>query len=275
MTRVTAPTHARDSWSPARRYRHSLWLLTSRDLRVRYSTSFLGYLWSVLDPLAMSAIYYFVFTVVFQRDVGYEPYIVFLLSGLLPWMWMSGAVSDSTRAFIKEARLIRSTKVPPTIWVARLTLAKGIEFVASLPVLALFAVIAGATLGWDLVHVGWEIVLFPLGIVLQAALVLGIGLIVAPLTVFFRDLERAVKLVLRFAFYATPIIYDLGDLPASLQTLGALNPLAGILSIYRSTFFPEALDWTAVGISAGITALVLLVGILVFRRSIGAVLKEV
>jgi len=268
MTRVTAPTHARDSWSPARRYRHSLWLLTSRDLRVRYSTSFLGYLWSVLDPLAMSAIYFFVFTVVFDREVGYDPYIVFLLSGLLPWMWLSGAVSDSTRAFIKEARLIRSTKVPPTIWVARLTLAKGIEFLAALPVLALFAIVAGAT-------VGWQALLFPLGILLQAALVLGIGLLVAPLTVFFRDLERAVKLVLRFAFYATPIIYDLGDLPQSLQILGAFNPLAGIFSIYRSAFFPEALDWTAIGIAAGMTALVLLVGALVFRRSVRAVLKEV
>lgn len=265
---MTAPTHARDSWTPARRYRHSLWLLTSRDLRVRYSTSFLGYLWSVLDPLAMSAIYFFVFTVVFQRDVGFEPYIVFLLSGLLPWMWLSGAVSDSTRAFIKEARLIRSTKVPPTIWVARLTLAKGIEFLAALPVLALFAIFAGATLGW-------EVLLFPLGILLQAALVLGIGLLVAPLTVFFRDLERAVKLVLRFAFYATPIVYDLGDLPSNLQTLGAFNPLAGILSIYRSAFFPEALDWTAVAISAGMTGLVVLVGALVFRSSIRAVLKEV
>lgn len=265
---MTAPTHARDSWTPARRYRHSLWLLTSRDLRVRYSTSFLGYLWSVLDPLAMSAIYFFVFTVVFQRDVGFEPYIVFLLSGLLPWMWLSGAVSDSTRAFIKEARLIRSTKVPPTIWVARLTLAKGIEFLAALPVLALFAIFAGATLGR-------EVLLFPLGILLQAALVLGIGLLVAPLTVFFRDLERAVKLVLRFAFYATPIVYDLGDLPANLQTLGAFNPLAGILSIYRSAFFPEALDWTAVAISAGMTGLVVLVGALVFRSSIRAVLKEV
>lgn len=266
---MTAPTHARDSWSRARRYRHSLWLLTSRDLRVRYSTSALGYLWSVLDPLAMSAIYFFVFTVVFERDVGFEPYIVFLISGLLPWMWLSGAVSDSTRAFIKEARLIRSTKVPPTIWVARLTLAKGIEFLASLPVLALFAIFAGATLGW-------EVVLFPLGILLQGALVLGIGLLVAPLVVFFRDLERAVKLVLRFAFYATPIVYDLGDLPTpELQTLGALNPLAGILSLYRAAFFPGALDWTAVAISAAVTGVVVLVGALVFRASIRAVLKEV
>lgn len=235
---------------------------------MRYSTSFLGYLWSVLDPLAMSAIYFFVFTVVFQRDVGFEPYIVFLISGLLPWMWLNGAVTDSTRAFIKEARLIRSVRVPPTIWVARLMLAKGIEFLAALPVLALFAILAGAT-------VSWQLVLFPLGIVLQAVLVLGIGLIVAPLVMFFRDLERATRLVLKFTFYATPIVYDLSDLPEQLQTLGAFNPMAGILSLYRAGFFPEALDWVAVGISATVTVIVLVAGVLVFRGSIRQVLKEV
>ena len=74
---------------------------------------------------------------------------------------------------------------------------------------------------------------------------------------------------------STTTTRGLFDLPPELRTLGAFNPLAGIVSIYRSAFFPEALDWTAVGISAGMTALVLLVGVLVFRRSIRAVLKEV
>ena len=110
------------------RYRQTLWLLTTRDLRVRYSTSALGYIWSILDPLVMAGIYFFVFSVVFKRSVGDEPYIVFLLSGLLPWMWFNGAVSDSTRAFIREAKLVRSTKIPRTIWVFRLVGSKGIEF---------------------------------------------------------------------------------------------------------------------------------------------------
>ena len=129
------------AWTPFARYRHSLWLLTRRDLRVRYSTSALGYVWSILDPLVMAGIYWFVFTQVFERTVGNEPYIVFLLSALLPWMWFNGAVSDSTRAFLREAKLIRSTKIPRTIWVNRIVLSKGIEFVAPLPVLALFAVV--------------------------------------------------------------------------------------------------------------------------------------
>ena len=127
--------------SPLARYWHSLWLLTKRDLRVRYSTSFLGYFWSILDPLVMAGIYWFVFTQVFKRDVGEDPYIVFLLSALLPWTWFTGAVGDTTRAFIKEAKLVRSTKIPRTIWVVSLVMSKGIEIVASLPVLALFVVV--------------------------------------------------------------------------------------------------------------------------------------
>ncbi|PJJ71652.1 ABC-2 type transport system permease protein [Diaminobutyricimonas aerilata] len=259
---------ARSAWRPAERYRRTLWLLTRRDLRVRYSTSVLGYLWSVLDPLVMSLIYWFVFTQVFHRGVGHEPYIVFLLSGLLPWMWFNGAVSDSTRAFLREAKLVRSTKIPRTIWVGRIVLSKGMEFLFSVPVLAAFAIWQGATLHW-------EAITWVLAIALQLVLTLGIGLLVAPLVVFFRDLERATKLVLRFLFYASPIIYGLSDLPEDLRVLGAFNPLAGIFSLYRSAFFPQQLEWWAVGISAGMSVLIFAIGLLVFRRSVRSVLKEI
>ncbi len=259
---------ARPAWSPVDRYRRVLWILTTRDLKVRYSTSALGYLWSILDPLVMAGIYWFVFTQVFERSVGEDPYIVYLLCGLLPWMWFNGAVSDSTRAFLKDAKLVRSTKIPRTIWVNRLVLSKGIEFVLSVPVLALFAIVNGATL-----HS--EAVLWLLAIVLQVVLTVGIGLIVAPLVVFFRDMDRAVKLTLRFMFYATPIIYSLDDLPAGFQTLGAFNPMAGIISLYRAAFFPDQLHWFAVALSAGMSLVLLIIGLLVFRRSIRTVLKEI
>jgi ABC-2 type transport system permease protein len=260
---VSAP-----AWSPVARYRHSLWLLTRRDLRVRYSTSALGYFWSILDPLVMAAIYWFVFTQVFDRTVGTQPYIVFLLSALLPWMWFNGAVSDATRAYLREAKLIRSTKIPRTIWVARLVLSKGIEFVASIPVIAVFAILTGAALHWEAIYV-------VLAVVLQAALTMGIGLVIAPLVVFFRDLERGTKLALRFLFYASPIIYGLHDLPPGLQFWASFNPLAGIFGLYRAAFFPGQLDWFAVGTAAGISAIVLLIGILVFSRTEHAVLKEI
>ena len=276
---MTSPALTARAWSPFTRYRRSLWLLTTRDLRVRYSTSALGYLWSILDPLVMAAIYWFVFTQVFGRGVGQEPYIVFLLSGLLPWMWFTGAISDCTRAFTREAKLIRSTTIPRTIWVARLVLSKGIEFVASIPVLAIFALLTllpvvsttPAVLHWEAL---WVIP----AIVLQAMLTLGIGLIVAPLVVFFRDLERAVKLALRFLFYASPIIYGLGDLPSSpvdIQFWAAFNPLSGIFGMYRAAFFPSELDPFAIIMAAVMSAGFLVLGVLVFRGSIRAVLKEI
>ncbi len=265
---MTNSTLERTAFSPLKRYRRALWLLTVRDLRVRYSTSVLGYFWSILDPLVMAAIYWFVFTQVFDRTVGEQPYIVFLLTALLPWMWFNGAVSDATRAYLREAKLIRSTKIPRTIWVARLVLSKGIEFVASIPVLVVFAIATGAV-----VH--WQAVFFLLAILLQAALTVGVGLVVAPLVVFFRDLERATKLALRFLFYASPIIYGLRDLPSSLHLWASFNPLAGIFGLYRAAFFPEQLDWFAVGAAAAVTAVVLAVGILVFNRTERAVLKEI
>jgi ABC-2 type transport system permease protein len=267
---VTTSTLPRARWTPFERYRRSLWLLTSRDLKVRYTTSFLGYLWSILDPLLMAGIYWFVFVKVFNRDVpGQEPYIVFLISGLLPWTWFNGAISDSTRAFTSEGKLIRSTTIPRTIWIGRIVLSKGIEFLASIPVLIGFAVIFGAP-----VH--WEAVLWIPAILLQAALTFGLGLIIAPLVVFFRDLERAVKLILRLLFYASPIIYGLNDLEKLHLTFwGAFNPLSGIIGLYRSAFFPQDLNWFDVAVSAGMIALILVVGVLVFRRTIRAVLKEI
>jgi len=240
-----------------------------RDLRVRYSTSALGYVWSILDPLVMAGIYWFVFTQVFDRTVGEQPYIVFLLTALLPWMWFNGAVSDATRAYLREAKLIRSTKIPRTIWVARLVLSKGIEFIASLPVLAIFAIATGAVLHWEAVY-------FVLGVLLQAILTIGVGLIVAPLVVFFRDLERAAKLALRFLFYASPIIYGIPDLAKlGLDGLAAFNPLAGIFSLYRAAFFPEQLDWYAVLIGGLMSLILVGVGVLVFTRTERAVLKEI
>jgi len=270
---VTVAVPSRRQWSPVARYRHALWLLTSRDLKVRYSTSALGYFWSILDPLVMAGIYWFVFTQVFNRGAGHEPYIVFLLTGLLPWMWFTGAVSDTTKAFLKETKLIRSTKIPRTIWVLRLVASKGIEFVLSLPVIGVFVVISWTTDAPAELH--WEVLLSLLAIVLQATLIIGIGLIVAPLVVFFRDLERAVKLTLRFLFYASPIIYATGDLPDRLLFWAAFNPLTGIFSLYRGAFFPASIDWFAVGVAAAMSVAILGVGIIVFRRSVNAVLKEI
>lgn len=250
-----------------RRYLHSLWLLSARDLRVRYATSALGYLWSVLDPLVMSIIYWFVFTQVFQRSVGEEPYIVFLITALLPWVWFNAAVTDFTRAFKKDARLVRSTSIPRTIWVNRIVLSKGIEFLFSIPVLVAFAIIGGATVGWGLL---W----FPVAVLLQTMLLVGLGLLVAPLCVMYGDLERTTRLILRALFYATPIIYGVSDLPGIFPELAAFNPLSGIFTLYRVGLFPDQWDTFPIVVSVVMSLAFLLLGALTFRRLERPVLKE-
>lgn len=259
-----------------RRYFHSLWLLSARDLKVRYSTSALGYLWSVLDPLVMSAIYWFVFTQVFQRTVGEQPYIIFLISALLPWVWFNAAVGDFTRAFKKDARLVRSTAIPRSIWVNRIVLSKGIEFLFSLPVIAIFVIVNMLTESEPdkIAQVGWGILWVPVAVLLQAILLIGLGLLVAPLCALYTDLERTTALILRALFYATPIIYSVKDLPGPFETIGMFNPLAGIMTLYRMAFFPDQWDPLVVIISAVMSLMILALGIWVFRTLERPVLKE-
>ena len=251
-----------------RRYLHSLWLLSARDLKVRYSTSFLGYLWSVLDPLVMSAIYWFVFTQIFHRSAGEEPYIVFLISALLPWVWFNSSVSDFTKAFKKDSRLVRSTNIPRSIWVNRTVLSKGMEFLFSLPVLVLFAVFSPGT------QVGWGILWFPVAVVLQVILLVGLGLLVAPLCALYTDLERTTGLILRALFYGTPIIYSVSNIPAPFETVMSFNPLAGIFTLYRMAFFPDQWHTNTVLIGAVMSVLIFALGVWVFRTLERPVLKE-
>lgn len=271
MSRITAG----DRGTP-QRYLHSLWLLSARDLKVRYSTSALGYLWSVLDPLVMSAIYWFVFTQVFQRDVGEDPYIIFLISGLLPWVWFNSSVSDFTRAFKKDARLVRSTAIPRSIWVNRIVLSKGTEFLFSLPVLVIFVIVNMLTEPDParVAHLGWGVLWLPAAIVLQAMLLVGLGLLVAPLCALYADLERTTGLILRALFYASPIIYSVSNLPAPFDVIGAFNPLAGIFTLYRMAFFPGQWHALTVLISAVMSVLILALGVWVFRTLERPVLKE-
>lgn len=256
--------------------RKVLRLLVKRDLRVRYSQSFLGYLWTIIDPLANALVYFMLFVVIFQRkDAGHEPYFLFLLAGLLPWQWFNASVSESTRALLAERQLIRSTQLPREIWVVRLVASKGLEFIFSLPVFLLFTLIY---MGSGETAIDWHIVYFPLAIVLQFILLTGIGLILAPLTVMINDIQPTVRIFLRIYFYLTPIIFNLELLdrvPDGIRWMFQLNPLTGILELYRGGFFPVGIRWHVVAISVVITAITFYIGVTVFRRLERAVLKEI
>ena len=252
--------------------RRVLSLLVSRDLKVKYADSVLGYVWSILEPLAMAGVYWFVFTKLMTRTLGEAPYIVFLLCGMLPWQWANAAVRSSMRALSKDSKLVRSTNLPREIWVLRTVGSKFAEFMYSIPVLAFFAIISQAELSWRVVFV-------PVAILLQAVLLTGVGLMLAPLAVLYGDVERLMRIVMRLLFYFSPIIYGVQDVTDRLGAIGNLyylNPFAGIIELYRAAFFPgEWAGWTAVSFSAVIAVVALGFGFHIFRRLEGTVLKEI
>ncbi len=253
------------------RYRQALWLLTTRDLKVRYTTSALGYLWSIIDPLLMAGIYWVVFQFIFTNRGGStdQPYIIFLLCAVLPWTWFNGNLSDATRAFRQEGKLIRSVRIPRSIWILRQIASKGIEFLISLSILAFFALI------YLRAPSPMIFIYLPVAIALQVFLTVGCNFIIAPLAVFYRDLERVVKLGLRVLFYAAPVLYHFDFGNPVLHFLYGINPLAGILDLYRGMFFPEIVDWVYVVQSLISSTIIFTIGAVVFRRSIPRVLKEI
>ncbi len=252
--------------------RRVLSLLVVRDLKVKYADSVLGYVWSILEPLAMAGVYWFVFTKLMDRQLGEAPYIVFLLCGMLPWQWTNAVLRSSMKSLTKDSKLVRSTNLPREIWVLRTVGSKFAEFMYAIPVLAGFAIFSRAELSWWVVFV-------PLAILLQTILLTGAGLLLASLSVLYGDVERLMRIVMRLLFYFSPVIYGVNDVTGRLGAVGdlfLLNPLAGIFDLYRTAFFPDQwAGWTAVVLATAVSMLVFVVGIYVFRRLEGRVLKEI
>lgn len=261
-------------WARAKRvvqFRRILKLLVRRDLKIRYAGSVLGYVWTILDPLLMSAVYFVIFTVVIKRNVGYSPYILFLVSGQLPWYWFAGGVSAVARSLRGEAQMVRSSNVPRELWIIRTICSKAVEYLFSLPVLALFALAY-------LQAPNWHIVLLPLAWVMIFVPLLGFGLLLAPITVLVRDVERIIPILTRVFFYLSPVLYSLKEVlqrAPQLQLLYNVNPIVGPLLLSRACFFPEELKWAYVWHSAVASAVVLAIGLFAFTRLERQVLKEI
>jgi ABC-2 type transport system permease protein len=266
----TTPTIA-ERFARVYQYRRILKLLVKRDLRVRYAGSILGYVWTVLDPLLMSLVYWVVFTKLVKRNIGFSPYILFLVSGQLLWAWFNGAVSATAKALRSEAQMVRSSNVPRELWIVRSICSKGLEYIYSLPVLVIFALAYTKA-----PH--WQVVLLPLAWLMMLVLLLGIGLIIAPLSVLVRDIDRVIPIFLRVMFYSSPVLFSLEFVLANrpqLRYFFDFNPVVGPLLLSRATFFPEELHWSYVWHSAIGTLLVFAIGLFTFARLERQVLKEI
>lgn len=277
MSRTSGFTTGQGSAGPGERwrrvwtYRRILWLLVGRDLQVRYARSALGYVWTVLEPLAMSFVYWFVFIKIVGRHIGFPPFILFLIAGQLPWYWISGSINGAVGALRGEAQMVRSSNVPREVWVLRVIMSRGAEYVFSLPVLALFA------LGYLKAPTG-DIVLLPLAMLMSIVLCMGLGMILAPAAVLVNDVRSIVRIAMRVLFYLSPILYSIHDASKRLgavATIQSWNPVAGIMVLYRSTFFPQELNWSYVLHSAIVCILIFGIGLYTFNRLERPMLKEI
>jgi len=247
----------------------ALRILIYRDLQIRYAGTWLGYLWTLLDPLAMAFIYWLVFTqIIGAKNIGEQPYILFLLTGILSWTWFNGSVTDSARSLVVESKMVRSIAIPRYLWVIKSIGAKGTEFLLAFPILIFITLITQA-------KVNFEIFWILFAIVLQFLLLSGIGLILAPLTVLARDTSNLLRILLRMMFYLTPIIYGISDIPEKYQILSYFNPMTGIISMYRAGFWAEPNLVTAVIFSTIISVSIFIIGVVFFKRIEKTVLKEV
>ncbi|HEX6967568.1 MAG TPA: ABC transporter permease, partial [Micromonosporaceae bacterium] len=154
-------------------HRNVLRVLVRRDLAVKYQQSVLGYLWSLIEPVGMGAIYWFVFGVLYSRDTARhlgaaaDSYPLFLAAGIFAWMWVSSALGEATKALTSQARLITTMKMPRELFPIGRVGGRAAEYFAGFPVLILLAVIFGEFSGL------LALLALPLAVLLQAALLIG------------------------------------------------------------------------------------------------------
>lgn len=251
-------------------YRRILDLLVRRDLKVRYSGSVLGYLWTVLDPLLMSFIYWFVFEKVFHRDAGpqNDPYLLYLVTGRMLWSWFGSGVPVAARALLSEAQMVRSTNVPRELWIVRLGISRGVEYLFGIPVIIVFALAY-------LKKPTWYAFMLPIAMIQCFFLLVGVALILAPLTVLTKDLTRIIPIAMRVWFYGSPVLYPISKVPSYLQGAFAFNPFVGPLTIARAAFFPADVNWRYIGFSTLSIAVIFVIGMFVFSRLERQILKEI
>lgn len=221
-----------------------VWTLVKKDLKVRYKASALGFLWSFGRPLFLMLILWGVFSHIVRLYPGQNrlPYALHLLGGLLPWMYFSGAVSESVHSLLAHSNVIKKVALPTEVFPAATVFSHLIHFLLALFVLGFFM---AAMRVWP----DWRIVWLPALLVVQTVFTLALALLVAGLHVYYRDVASLVEILLSAWFYVTPIIYPVGLAEEKLVSMGGfslfalymLNPMAAFTAGYRMALFGSAL----------------------------------
>jgi ABC-type polysaccharide/polyol phosphate export permease len=255
------------------RYTPLIRSLVARELRARYRGSVLGFLWSFVNPLLQLLIFTFVFTEVVPalREAEEGPYALFLFCGLLPWTWLNASLIDSSSVLIAGGNLIRKVLFPAEILPIVSVLAGLVHFCFGLAILAVFLVIYRVPVSPG------DLLWFPVIVLAQLLLTLGLALFLSAITVHFRDVRDLLSNLLLVLFWATPVVYSLNQVPEAARPFLAVNPLAHLIRAYREVLMvPGPFEQGArVLVIAAASLVVFFAGYFVFDRLRDTLAEEV
>lgn len=240
-------------------YRDLLWVLTLRDIKVRYKQTVLGCAWAVIQPFMSMVVFSIIFGHWAKMPSDGYPYPIFVYAALLPWTFFSNAITTSSNSVVGSANLITKVYFPRLI-VPLSSIGAGIvDFIISFCVMLLLVMYYGA--GW---HLGLLVIpLLFLAIIFTA---LGIGTLLSALNVSYRDFRYVVPFMMQIWMYATPVVYSPTLVPEKWRWALYLNPMAGFIEGFRCAFLGKAFDMMAISISFAVALLLFFMGISYFEQ---------
>lgn len=239
-------------------YRELLKNNVKKEIRGKYKNSALGVIWTFLNPLLQLLVYALIFPLILRSTQPY--YVVFVCVGLVPWTFFTTAVSQSAWTIIANGNIVKKVYFPREILPISIVTSGMINFLISTLIIVAFCFIYGLGLTK-------YIIFFPLVLLIQYILQLGISFVLSAFTVYFRDLEHFIQIILQVMFYATPIVYAAQDIPTAFQMVMKLNPMAHIINGYRSIFYYQTMpDLKALFILLAISVAACIGGYFIFRK---------
>ena len=246
-------------WRELWAYRELLWVLTTRDIRVRYKQTVLGAAWAIIRPFLTMVIFSVVFGQLAKMPSDGYPYPVFVYAGLLPWIFFSAAIGTSGQSLVGSANLVSKVYFPRLIIPLSSVGAGLVDLLISTGVLLLMMLWYGV--GWS-----WHLLAAPLLLAALIIAALGIGTLLSALTVAYRDFTHLTPFFLQIWMYVTPVIFPVSLVPERWQWLLYLNPMTGLVEGFRSAFLGKPFDLAGIGISLAIAVVILAIGVAYFER---------
>ncbi len=239
-------------------YRELLKTTIRKEIRGKYKGSWLGVLWTFLNPLLMLAVYAFVFPYILRVEV--ENYTIFMIVALIPWTFFTTAVQSGTGCVVANGNILKKVYFPREIIPISITTSQLVNFLITCLIMFVFIIVSG---------VGFtkHVLLLPIIVLVQYVLTLAINFLLSAITVFVHDVDHFVSVALTLGFYATPIVYLSSMLPAKFQWAMAVNPMAVMVESYRAILFYHKMpDMKLFGIWAVLSFAFLVINYLIFKK---------